>query len=159
MVDYIIAEVGGKMPLSAREMFARMLRCEAEGEGVGGMQAVATVIMNRVHVPYGEYMRVNQGDLRKVLLQPFQFTCAMDRVYGEYNPQNIFNIPARDQDYEVADWALSSNKHSGAGECLWYYNPFAPTCSNYFPQTMTGVYFNRIGQHCFYSPTPRYADT
>ena len=60
MVDYIIAEVGGKMPLSAREMFARMLRCEAEGEGVSGMQAVATVIMNRVHVPYGEYMRVNQ---------------------------------------------------------------------------------------------------
>ncbi|HZK27930.1 MAG TPA: cell wall hydrolase [Thermoclostridium sp.] len=147
------------MPLPAREMFARMLRCEAEGEGLGGMQAVATVIMNRVHVPYGEYMKLNQGDLRKVLLQRFQFTCAMETVYGQYNAQNIYNIPARQQDYEVADWALSGNKHPGAGECLWYYNPFSPTCSNYFPQTMTGSYFNRIGEHCFYSPTPRYADT
>ena len=86
------------MPLSARELFARMIRCEAEGEGLDGMQAVATVIMNRVHVPYGEYMRLNQGDLRKVLLQPYQFTCAMETVYGQYNPQNIFNIPARQED-------------------------------------------------------------
>ena len=69
--------------LSARELFARMIRCEAEGEGIDGMQAVATVIMNRVHVPYGEYMRVNQGNLRKVLLQPYQFTCAMETVYGQ----------------------------------------------------------------------------
>lgn len=147
------------MPLSARELFARMIRCEAEGEGDSGMRAVATVVMNRVHVPYGEYMRLNQGDLRKVLLQPYQFTCAMETVLGQYNPQNIYNIPARQQDYEVADWALSGNKHSGAGECLWYYNPFEVGCSNYFPQTMTGVYFNRIAQHCFYSPTPRYAQT
>ena len=40
---------------------ARMIRCEAEGEGFDGMQAVATVIMNRVHVPYGEYMRLESG--------------------------------------------------------------------------------------------------
>jgi len=145
--------------LSARELFARMIRCEAEGEGLDGMQAVATVVMNRVHVPYGEYMRVNQGNLRKVLLQPYQFTCAMETVYGQPNPQNIFNIPARQQDYEVADWALSGNKHRGAGECLWYYNPFSPECSTYFPPTRTGVYFNRIQQHCFYAPTPLYAET
>ena len=145
--------------LSARELFARMIRCEAEGEGLDGMQAVATVVMNRVHVPYGEYMRVNQGNLRKVLLQPYQFTCAMETVYGQPNPQNIFNIPARQQDYEVADWALSGNKHRGAGECLWYYNPFSPECSTYFPPTRTGVYFNRIQQHCFYAPIPLYAET
>mgnify|MGYP000002603057 FL=1 len=147
------------MPLSARELFARMIRCEAEGEGDNGMKAVATVIMNRVHVPYGEYMRVCQGDLRKVLLQPYQFTCAMETVYGQYNPQNIYNIPAREIDYEIADWALAGNKHRGAGECLWYYNPFSETCNTYFPPTGTGVLYNRIGQHCFYSPTPRYAET
>lgn len=147
------------MPLSAREMFARMIRCEAEGEGVGRMQAVATVIMNRVHVPYGEYMRVCQGDLRKVLLQPYQFTCAMETVSGQYNAQNIYNIPPRQEDYDIADWALSGNKHPGAGECLWYYNPFSENCSTYFPATRTGVFFNRINQHCFYSPTPSYADT
>ena len=132
---------------------------EAEGEGLDGMQAVATVIMNRVHVPYGEYMRLNQGDLRKVLLQPYQFTCAMETVYGQYNPQNIFNIPARQEDLDVADWALSGNKHKGAGECLWYYNPFELDCSTYFPATRTGVLYNRVVQHCFYSPTPSYALT
>ncbi len=145
--------------LSARELFARMIRCEAEGEGVGGMQAVATVVMNRVHVPYGEYMRVNQGNLRRVLLQPYQFTCAMESVYGEPNSQNIYNIPARQEDYEIADWALSGNKHWGAGESLWYYNPFSPNCITYFPATRTGVFYNRIQKHCFYSPTPRYAQT
>ena len=29
------------MPLSARELFARIIRCEAEGEGDNGMKAVA----------------------------------------------------------------------------------------------------------------------
>ena len=71
------------MPLSARELLARMIRCEAESEGDTGQKAVATVIMNRVHLPYGEYFRVNQGDLRKVLLQPYQFTCAMTTVGGK----------------------------------------------------------------------------
>jgi N-acetylmuramoyl-L-alanine amidase len=39
------------MPLSTRELFARLIKCEAEGEGDNGMKAVASVIMNRVHVP------------------------------------------------------------------------------------------------------------
>nr|HQI17271.1 cell wall hydrolase [Bacillota bacterium] len=43
------------MPLATREIFARMIKCEAGGEGDNGMKAVATVIMNRVHVPNGEY--------------------------------------------------------------------------------------------------------
>lgn len=152
-------KAGEDMPLSTRELFARMIRCEAESEGSGGMKAVATVIMNRVHVPYGEYMKVNQGDLRKVLLQPYQFTCAMESVFGQYNPQNIFNIPPRQEDYDVADWALSGNKYWGAGECLWYFNPFQAECSTYFPRNQTGVYYNRVQQHCFYSPTELYAQT
>ena len=77
------------MPMSAREMFARMIRCEAEGEGDSGMKAVATVIMNRVHIPYGEYMRVCQGDLRKVLLQPYQFTCHGNSIWPVQPPEHI----------------------------------------------------------------------
>ncbi len=56
--------------MSTRELFARMIKCEAGGEGLNGMQAVATTIMNRVHVPYGEYLRVGQGDLRRILEHP-----------------------------------------------------------------------------------------
>ena len=147
------------MPLSARELLARLIRCEAEGEGDNGMKAVATIIMNRVHVSYGEYMRLNQGDLRKVILQPYQFTCAMTTVNGQYNPQNIFNMTPEPIHYQIADWALSGNKLSSLGVSLWYFNPFIPTCITYFPRNRSGVFNQRIAQHCFYDPTPAYAQT
>ena len=147
------------MALSNRELFARMIKCEAGGEGINGMKAVATVIMNRVHIAYGEYLRLCQGDIRKVMLQPYQFTCALTQVLGQYNAQNIYNLPPEQIHYDVADWALSGNKSTSAGECLWYYNPFSPDCETYFPRNKTGVYYNRVGKHCFYSPTPKYSQT
>jgi len=147
------------MSFSARELFARMIKCEAGGEGENGMKAVATVIMNRVHIPYGEYQRVGLGDLRRVLEQPYQFTCMMPTVYGETNPQTVWSCPPEQIHYDIADWALAGNQLSGAADCLWYYNPFSPACEDYFPRNRTGSYFNRINQHCFYQPTPLYAQT
>jgi N-acetylmuramoyl-L-alanine amidase len=147
------------MPLSARELLARIIRCEAEGEGDNGMKAVATVVMNRVHVPYGEYQRVCQGDLRCVIMQPDQFTCVKEVVAGQYNPQNIYNMTPLQVHYDIADWALSGNKSLAVDNCLWYYNPFSPNCASYFPQNQSGVYYNRIVQHCFYTPTQLYAKT
>ena len=62
--------------MDTRELFARLIRCEAEGEGEDGMQAVATVVMNRVRVPYGEYQRLwVLGNLRRVIEQLCQFSC------------------------------------------------------------------------------------
>ncbi len=147
------------MAYTTRELFARMIKCEAGGEGLNGMQAVATVIMNRVHVSYGEYLRICQGDLRRVLEQPYQFTCIMDTVYGEINPQTVWSSPPEDIHYEVADWALSGNALSGAAECLWYMNPFQPQCPRTFPRNGTGSIFNRLGDHCFYQATSLYAQT
>lgn len=147
------------MPLGARELLARIIRCEAESEGIEGMRAVASVVMNRVHVPYGEYMRLNQGDLRKVILQPYQFTCAMTVVNGQPNPQNIYNMSPEAIHYQVADWALSGNVLGSLGKSLWYFNPFSPNCTTYFPRNKTGVFNSRVVQHCFYDPTPKYAET
>ena len=70
------------MSLTDRELFARLIRCEAEGEGEAGMKAVATVVMNRVHVADGEYLRIGQGNLRRVIEQRDQFTCLLTEVYG-----------------------------------------------------------------------------
>ena len=39
------------MPLDDRELFARLIQCEAGGEGENGMKAVASVVMNRVNAP------------------------------------------------------------------------------------------------------------
>lgn len=147
------------MSLSTRELFARMIRCEAEGEGIEGMKAVATVIMNRVHISYGEYLRVCQGDLRKVLQQMCQFTCHKTRIGGQSNPQNIWVIPPEKIHYQIADWALGGNKVSVVGECLWYMNPFSPRCPNIFPYNGTGYWQTRIHDHCFYNPTRLYAET
>ena len=108
------------MPLTARELLARVIKCEAEGEGDNGMKAVATVIMNRVHVAYGEYQRVCQGDLRCVIMQPDQFTCLKETIQGMYNPQNIYNMKPDQVHYDIADWAIAGNKLNPVGECLWY---------------------------------------
>lgn len=147
------------MSFSDRELFARLIKCEAGGEGLDGMKAVATVVMNRVHVCCGEYLRTGQGNLRNVIYDPGQFTCMMSTVYGEVNPQTVWSCPPEQIHYEVADWALGGNQHSGAAECLWYYNPFRPVCAQRFPRTGTGYLFNRINQHCFYAPTSLYYQT
>ena len=49
------------MPFTTRELLARLIQCEAGGEGDNGMRAVATVIMNRATIPYGEFFRVSEG--------------------------------------------------------------------------------------------------
>lgn len=147
------------MAFSSRELFARLIKCEAGGEGENGMKAVATVIMNRVNVSDGQYLRTGEGDLRKVIEEPGEFTCLMSNVSGEVNPQTIWSTPPEEIHYQVADWAISGNKLPGAGECLWYYNPFMPTCAQNFPRNGSGYLFNRINQHCFYAPTSLYYKT
>ena len=40
---------------------------------------VAGVVMNRVHARGGEYARVGQGSIRKIIFQPYQFVCASEK--------------------------------------------------------------------------------
>ena len=148
------------MAYSERELLARIIQCEAGGEGDNAMKAVATVIMNRVNVPNGEYARVSQGgDIRSIIYQQGQFDCARETIGGQYNPQNIYNMQPTDVHYNIADWALAGNKLNEMGECLWYLNPFRPTCSSTFPSNGSGTFHTRLGEHCFYRPTDAYANT
>ena len=148
------------MAYSERELLARMIQCEAGGEGDNGMKAVATVIMNRVNASEGEYARVsNGGSIRNILYQEGQFDCASQMIRGNYNSQNIYNVNPDDTHYYIADWALSGNKLNEIGECLWYLNPFKPTCGSTFPVNGSGTFHTRLGEHCFYRPTALYADT
>jgi len=147
------------MAYDDRELLARIIKCEAGGEGENGMKAVASVIMNRVHVAYGEYARVCQGDLRKVIYQRGQFDCVRSVLGGKPNPQTIWANPPEEIHYQIADWALSGNRLYTTGSALWYFNPFSPTCPYYFPYNRTGRFQVRIGEHCFYNPTELYAQT
>ena len=67
------------MAYSDRELLARLIECEAGGEGENGMKAVASVVMNRVRSTGGEYARVGQGSIRNIIFQPGQFVCAIIR--------------------------------------------------------------------------------
>ena len=124
------------------------------------MRAVASVVMNRVNVPIGEYSRISQGgSIRNIIFQTGQFDCATDQLFNQYNPQNIYNMNPTDIHYEIADWAISGNRLNEIGECLWYLNPFRPNCSDTFPINGSGTFHTKLGKHCFYRPTQLYEET
>lgn len=147
------------MDYDTRELFARLIQCEAGGEGDAGMRGVATVIMNRATITYGEFFRISQGgDVRSIIQQKGQFVCMRESVGGRYNPQNVYNMTPTDVHYDIADWALGGGRLQGVDESLFFFNPYSSTCPTYFP-TNVGVIHNRVGDHCFYIPTSYYAQT
>lgn len=148
------------MAYSERELLARLIQCEAGGEGDDGMRAVASVIMNRANIPYGEFSRVSDGgNVRNVIEHQGQFTCMMDYKNGRYNPQNVYNMEPTDEHYAIADWALAGNRFAPVGNSIFFFNPYSSTCPNYFPSNGIGVLYNRINNHCFYGPTEKYQYT
>ncbi|MDF2893028.1 MAG: putative cell wall hydrolase CwlJ [Clostridia bacterium] len=144
------------MAFSERELLARVIRCEAGGEGENGMKAVANVIMNRVRVPNGEYQRVGQGSIRNVLNQRGQFDCMTSVLRGMPNPQTVWANPPEEIHLQIADWAIAGNRFPTTGYSLWYFNPFNPNCPGAFPRNGNGFYVTRIVDHCFYNPTNSY---
>ena len=65
---------GVDLALDTRELFARLIKCEAGGEGNNGMQAVASVVMNRVNIGYGEYavfVKINVSRYYSIFLNDF----------------------------------------------------------------------------------------
>ena len=146
------------MAFSDRELLARLIQCEAGGEGDAGMRGVAGVIMNRVNAPGGEYLRVGQGSIRNIIFQPGQFTCVQEFVGGRPNLQNIYNMRPEAIHYEIADWAIAGQRLYNVGQALWFFNPYSPTCQTYFPSNV-GIFTARINEHCFYNPTDAYFQT
>lgn len=144
------------MAYSEPELLARLIQCEAGGEGDDGMRAVASVVMNRVRVDYGEYGRLDT--VRDVVFQPGQFVCAMETVDGAYNAQNVYNMRPTAEHYAIAEWAIAGNRLDGLGFALWFFNPYSAACRPNFPSGV-GEFVLRIGDHCFYAPTDAYAET
>ena len=145
------------MAYSDRELLARLVQCEAGGEGDNGMRAVASVVMNRVNTTVGEYGRVVHT-IREAIFQPGQFVCAMETVGGEYNSQNIYNMNPTGVHYGIADWAIAGNRLPNLGSALWFFNPYSDSCPRNFPSGV-GALAIKIGEHCFYNPTSAYSST
>ena len=137
------------MAYSDRELLARLIQCEAGGEGNIGMAAVASVVMNRVNAAGGEYARVGQGSIRNIIFQPGQFVCASETENGAYNPQNIYNMRPEEIHYQIADWVINGGRVPVVAQSLWFYNPFSTNCRQKFPSGV-GYFLARIGGDVFY---------
>ena len=133
--------------MSDLELLARLIQCEAGGEGVIGMQAVASVIMNRVEQSMGEYGRYNS--IPDVVYAPRQFECATNQ------PQSIYNMSPQQIHYDIARWAISGGRLADLSEALWFFNPYSADCRANFPNN-NGYLQTRIGNHCFYNPSNGY---
>ncbi len=141
---------------SDQELLARLVQCEAGGEGDNGMKGVASVVMNRVRITYGEYGRYNT--ISDVIFAPQQFNCARTTLGGQLNLQNIYNMNPTQVHYDIAAWAIAGNRLGNLWEALWFYNPYSTVCSGTFPSSV-GNYAIRVGNHCFYNPSSGYAAT
>lgn len=142
--------------MNDRELLARIIQCEAGGEGDNGMKGVACVVMNRVNTTVGEYGRLN--GIRQVIFQQGQFNCVRTELGGRQNLQNIYNMNPTDVHYNIADWAIAGNRLPSLGRALWFFNPYSTTCRANFPSEV-GVFVIRVGDHCFYDPTSAYTET
>lgn len=141
------------MAYSDVELLARLIQCEAGGEGERGMMAVANTVMNRVRANEGEYARTGQGQIRNVIFQPGQFECAL-----EGRAQSLYNMRPEAIHYNIANRAIQGERLADTGETLWFFNPYSDTCPTYFPSRV-GAFQVRIGNHCFYNPTSDYLET
>lgn len=129
------------------ELLARLIQCEAGGEGIQGMQAVASVVMNRVEQTMGEYGRYNS--VYDVVHAPRQFECATNQQ------QSIWNMSPTQVHYDIARWAINGGRIPDLAEALWFFNPYSTECRSRFPNE-NGYFQTRIGNHCFYNPTNSY---
>ncbi len=132
------------------DILARLIQCEAGGEGIQGMQAVASVVMNRVEQTLGEYGRYNT--IRDVVYAPRQFECASNQA------QSISNMNPEQIHYDIALWAINGGRLPDLIDALWFFNPYSENCRSRFPNE-NGYFQTRIGDHCFYSPTNSYFST
>ena len=132
------------------ELLARIIKCEAGGEGDNGMRAVASVVMNRVQAFEGEYGRYNTPS--DVIMAPRQFECI------SHPTQNIYNVAPDPVHYDIASWAINGGRLGAVGNSFWFFNPYSQNCPPNFP-TGVGAFQVRIGNHCFYAPTSLYYQT
>ena len=82
-----------------------MIKCEAGGRPKQH-ESCCTTIMNRVRCLW----RISPENARAICAGFWNNRAVylfMTTVYGEPNPQNVWNTPPEGIRYEVADWAMS----------------------------------------------------
>ncbi|NUK31350.1 cell wall hydrolase [Parageobacillus sp. VR-IP] len=112
-----------------KDLLARLVRAEAEGEPYDGKVAVAIVVLNRVDHPQFP------NSIKEVIYQPGQFTPVSN---------GAINQPADAESIKAVEEALAYDRSKGYGS-LFFYNP-KTSHSHWLDSRPTTVV---IGNHVF----------
>ena len=107
------------MQINDRELLARTLQAEAGNQGLPGMIAAGSVVMNRIGSGgYG-------SNLRDVILKPGQFSAwnSMTGYAGGEQGQDMTSMTPSAEAYKAADMLLAGGYEDPTGGATHYYNP------------------------------------
>lgn len=128
------------MNLNDRELLARTLEAEAGNQGLGGMLAAGSVIMNRA--------KSGDGSLSGVILKPGQFSAwnSVTGYAGGEQGQDMTNMTPSKNALAAADKLLSGQYEDPTGGATHYYNP---SISQPKWGMSAGGDWKKIGDHVF----------
>jgi len=119
-------------------LLARLLRAEAEGEGVQGMLMVGNVGINRIRANCSDF--VGLRTIPQMIHQPHAF---------EAVTHGYFYQRARESERRLARRAINGERLWPAKFSLWYFRPAGACPAQWYNQPHVG----RFKAHCFYEPT------
>ena len=131
-----------------RELLALTLQAEAGNQGLDGMMAAGSVIMNRANTSgYG-------NGLRGVILKPGQFSSwnSLTGYAGGEQGQDMTKMRASDDAYRAADDLIAGGYEDVTGGATHFYNP-AISQPNWGQKA--GGDWKKIGDHVFGSANPK----
>lgn len=120
-------------------LLARLMRAEAEGDGLLGMLMVGNVGVNRVLGNCLDFV-----GLTSIQQMVFQSPGGFEATQRGY-----FYQPARAQDRRLARRVLNGERFHPASNALWFFMPQGQCPAQWYNQWNTG----RFKSHCFFSPT------
>lgn len=121
------------------KLLARLMRAEAESEGVQGMLMVGNVGVNRVRASCLDFKEITS-----ISQMVYQHPGGFESTLYSY-----FYQAARSSEIKLAKRVINGETFHPATRALWFYNSGDAGCSiKWFGQWNSGKYKS----HCFYSP-------
>lgn len=120
------------------DLLARLLRAEAEGEGIQGMLMVGNVGINRVRANCSDFKGLRT--IPQMIYQPHAFEATI---------KGYFYQRSRESEKRLARRVINGERLWPARFSLWYFRPVGD-CP---PQWYNQPHVARYKLHCFYEPT------
>lgn len=119
-------------------LLARLLRTEAEGEGIQGMLLVGNVGINRIRSNCSDFKGLRT--IPNMIFQPHAF---------EATTKGYFFQRARESEKKLARRVVNGERFWPVKFSLWYFRPQGDCPPQWYNQPLVG----RFKLHCFYEPT------